>query len=71
MYPCFVGGILNRANRIQLFVLCIENYIMNIILKSVLVTKSAVFLTSQDICFKYRIVAKHFKLEYFQNCDLN
>jgi len=29
---------------------------MNIILKSVLVTKSAVFLTSQDIIFRYTSV---------------
>ena len=44
---------------------------MNIILESLLVTKSAVFLTRQDLCFKYHIMAKHLKLEYFQTGHLN
>jgi len=50
---------------------------MNIILKIVLVTKSAVFLKSliQDISLKYLIKAMlfllHLKQEYFQNSHLS
>ena len=46
MNPSFVAGILNSARRTHFFVLCNEELIMKIILKSVLVTKSVVFFTS-------------------------
>jgi len=50
---------------------------MKIILKTVLVTKSAVFLKSQiqDDCFKYRIKVNQFlftlKQDYYQNFHPN
>jgi len=56
MYPRFVAGILNSARRIHLFLCSVmKSYIMKIILKSVLVTKSVVFVTSriQDIISNY------------------